>query len=470
MNTRYFANVVLLTLVLSGVWSPARADLADALDDMLVVTGTEGAVYESQRRGGVTVGDFRMRAPISSINLFNLTAPQLRGGCGGIDAYGGSFTYVNTEQFRQILRQIGANAIGYAFKLALATMCESCDKILTGLQDAMNQFTRMSVDSCRWAQGMVNDTVKAVGLAGEVKGMSDASARLDAEDMFDAALEAFGDPGKWFANGEPDGADTTNPAFGNQTWNALTNADVAGLYGFAAGTLSHHEVLLNIAGSVMVRAPNDAEKAAGRLGNVETTLRAQLTFAELKRGKIPSVALASDANPMWECDTVEKCLQPTPIAEWDFAGTDAWVKERLTTIADHMRDAATAASPHDAADIQFLGAVPFNVVRHLVELQGSPGLDIYVTAASEAIGAAYAVALGQTLVNSIEASFGRTDTLEMPDYVRENLKTFKADVEAEKTRVAEEYMEKVIELEELVDKLQVPNRQKPATLSTQAAK
>jgi hypothetical protein len=173
---------------------------------------------------------------------------------------------------------------------------------------------------------------------------------------------------------------------------------------------------------------------------------------------------------MWECDTVEKCLSPTGLNKWDFPGTDQYVKDRLTTIADHMRDAATAGTPHDAADIQFLGQVPFDVVRHLVELQGSPGLDVYVEAASEAIGAMYAVALGETLAASIEAAFGRTDTMEMPTNVRENLTAFKADVNAERTRVAREYMKTMVELEDLVDKLQLPNRNKPATLSTQAAK
>jgi len=90
-----------------------------------MVTGQEPAVYESQRplaRVAPIRRTFRgVRSPINSINLVNLTAPEIRAGCGGIDLYGGSFTFINTDQFRQILRQIGANALGYAFKLALAT-------------------------------------------------------------------------------------------------------------------------------------------------------------------------------------------------------------------------------------------------------------------------------------------------------------------------------------------------------------
>ena len=213
MSARTIQALLLLTLAIVGLWTPVRADIQDGLDDMFMVTGQEPAVYESQRRGGVTMGTFRVRSPINSINLVNLTAPEIRAGCGGIDLYGGSFTFINTDQFRQILRQIGANALGYAFKLALATMCQECDKILTGLQDMMNQFTRMNVDSCRWAQGMVNDTVKAMGLGAETKGMSDASAVGDAAEWMDAAIESFGEPGKWLKNGDADGADPTKPDF-----------------------------------------------------------------------------------------------------------------------------------------------------------------------------------------------------------------------------------------------------------------
>ena len=122
-----------IALIGLGLGAPvARADIDEGLETMFMTTGQEPSVYESQRRGGVNMGTFRMRAPISTVNVLNLTAPEVRAGCGGIDLYGGSFTFINTEQFRQILRQIGANALGYAFKLALATMCQECDKILTG--------------------------------------------------------------------------------------------------------------------------------------------------------------------------------------------------------------------------------------------------------------------------------------------------------------------------------------------------
>lgn len=452
-------------------WDLARADIQDALEDMFLVTGAEAGIYESQRRGGVTLGSFRVRAPLNRINLVNLTAPEIRAGCGGVDLYGGSFTMIDTEEFRQILRQIGANAIGYAFKLALATMCESCDKILTGLQDMMNKFTQMNVDTCQWAQGFVNDAVSAAGYAERVKGTEGGSASGMARDWFAAAREAFATPGGWLKNGDPSGADPANKNVGNITWKALTGAGVDGLFTYAPSNLSHKEVLMNIAGSLIISGPTDAEVAAGLEGDPTPPLQKKLSFTELKAGKVRAADGVADADPMWECDEEVACLRPRKLdGAWNFPGTTAWVREQLLAAANHMRDPVTAGSPHGAAAIQFLGSVPFNVTSHLVELQVSPGLDRYVEVAADAISAVYAVAFAESMVGAIEEAFSRTDAPPMPAQVRANIDTFKADTRAERLRVEREFGQTFMDLEELVAKLQVPNRNKPAVMSTEAAK
>lgn len=446
----------------------ARADIDEGLETMFMTTGQEPSVYESQRRGGVNMGTFRMRSPISTVNVLNLTAPEVRAGCGGIDLYGGSFTFINTEQFRQILRQIGANALGYAFKLALATMCQECDKILTGLQDMMNDLTNMNVDSCRWAQGLVNDAAKAMNLNVNQEAMTEATARGEFEDMIDAAQGWFANAGRFIKNGSASGADPAKKDVGNLTWNALRIAGTAGLFNYGVGNINHNEVLMNMAGSFILRSPTDAEAGAGREGDMNGPVASRLTFAELKRGKVQEADGDGDASPMLRCDEQAQCLNPATVAKWSFGGIDGWVQERLTTIADHMRNPATAGDPHDPADIAFLGAVPIDVTRHLVELQGSPGLDKYVAVAGEYLAASYAVALGETMVAAIEAAYERQDTPAMPESVRANLGAFKKEVAEERLRVGNQYVTKLIEIEQLVDDLQVPNRSRPATLSTKA--
>ncbi len=47
------------------------------------------------------------------IQLVSMTLPDINAGCGGIDAYLGSFSYINSEQLQRFAKQIMSNAAGY---------------------------------------------------------------------------------------------------------------------------------------------------------------------------------------------------------------------------------------------------------------------------------------------------------------------------------------------------------------------
>ena len=100
MNKMRKTMRVWLTATLFVVSISARADLGDALESMYMVTGNEPSVYQSQRRLGFDAGYLRFRAPINTYNIVNFSPPRIDAGCGGLDLYGGSFSFINAEQFR----------------------------------------------------------------------------------------------------------------------------------------------------------------------------------------------------------------------------------------------------------------------------------------------------------------------------------------------------------------------------------
>jgi conjugative transfer pilus assembly protein TraH len=106
-----------------------------------------------------TGGSLMMRAPGRNYPLVNAQLPSLRAGCGGIDIYGGAFSFINKQQFIALLQNIGSNAVGYAFKLALQSISPDIDKLLTELQDQMNKINAMNINSCEAAQALVNGVV-----------------------------------------------------------------------------------------------------------------------------------------------------------------------------------------------------------------------------------------------------------------------------------------------------------------------
>lgn len=425
-----------------------RADISDGLDTMFMTTGAEPSIYQSQKRLGVDLGTFRLRAPINTFNVVNLTPPAVRSGCGGIDLYGGSFTFINAEQFRQMLRQIGANALGYAFKLALATMCEKCDSILTGLQNKVDELNRMQMDSCRWAKGIVNDVTSELDLKVKQDAVEEGSAAALFADSFEAMRDLFENPGDAIAQGDPSGADPNNPNVGNYTWNALRASGAAARFNFAPGSSEHNEILMNIAGSFVLREPTPAEIEEGTLS---TIIDRRLTYEELKNGKSLEAGGASDLLPLWACDEQIQCLSPTDDGDWSFEGVSAWTESLLQDAANHMADPTTAGTDHTPPIQNFLATLPLTTVRHMQLLQGSqPALNRYVGHVKEYIAAAYASHLALAMTEVIRAAYGRSDTPEMPEHVSRNLWEFERDAKEDQRQVQQEYSRVWMETEELV--------------------
>jgi hypothetical protein len=453
--------------VLSLLIAPiASADINDGLDNMFMTTGNEPTIYQSQRRLGVDIGTLRLRAPINTFNVVNLTPPQFRSGCGGIDLYGGSFTFINAEQFRQMLRQIGANALGYAFKLALATMCEKCDSILTGLQEKIDALNKMQVDSCRWGQGLVNDFTDAMGFKVSEDAVQEGSASAMFADGFEALRSQFENPGDSLSGGNASGADPNNREdVGNYTWNALVVSGAGGRFNFVPGNMSHDEILMNIAGSYILRAPSAAEAEEG---DVEEEIDRRLTYNELKYGKTPDTGGATNLLPLWECDENTQCLDPDDAgADWSFTGVSEWAETTLQAAADHMANPVTAGTDHAAAVQNFLATLPLTVVRHMQVMQGDQAaLDAYVDHVHEYVGAAYSSSLALAMVEVVRAAYGRSDTPDMPPNVAANLLEFERDAKEDRRAVEREYSKVWRETEELVADLTRTYGQPGSLLST----
>ena len=120
---KHFGIFLLLLLVQSGV--PAYADLQQEMDGMFgtMTNVTAPTAHLGQRRGVITGGSLVARNGITNTNLVSFVPPSFSAGCGGIDLFAGSFSFINFNQFVQLLRNVAGNASGYAFQLAVGAMC-----------------------------------------------------------------------------------------------------------------------------------------------------------------------------------------------------------------------------------------------------------------------------------------------------------------------------------------------------------
>ena len=119
-----------------GHWGAAAAPVSEGGRGAawFVRGGFGEAVLQGQTMNLYTGGSLFMRMPKRTYQLATVTPPSWNAGCGGIDLFAGGFSYINKEQFVAMLRNIGSNALGYGFKLAIQNQCPTCDNVMQALQ------------------------------------------------------------------------------------------------------------------------------------------------------------------------------------------------------------------------------------------------------------------------------------------------------------------------------------------------
>src|SRR3989338_8091059 len=166
---------VLLSLFLSLLLlsSPLSATMEANLDKAFRTLGmahnvTTGGGYQDQTGGFYTGGSLFARSKVNNADLLSIQLPHYRAGCGGIDIFAGGFSYINAQAFIALIRNIGSNASGYAFNLALATVTPQIKSVIDDLLAKVQKMTNQSINSCE----------AAATLVGGVWPQSDASSQL----------------------------------------------------------------------------------------------------------------------------------------------------------------------------------------------------------------------------------------------------------------------------------------------------
>ena len=134
---------------------------ADVLSEMqrfwdgAAVNTTGPTAFEGQASGHWTLGNLYLRAPVQSERIGTVSLPSFRAGCGGIDAFAGSFSFIDSDQLVAFGRGIAQNATGFAFELALETISPVIAETMSKLRALANWVNNQSINSCEMAQSLV---------------------------------------------------------------------------------------------------------------------------------------------------------------------------------------------------------------------------------------------------------------------------------------------------------------------------
>ncbi len=286
---RFNVLAMAAAVTFSSLPRESHAGLKEAMNEMFVSTSTNPQMIETQRLRGFTGGSMTLKAPGKGISIVQFAAPRMDAGCGGIDIFFGSFSFINGAQFEQLVRSIAANAVGFAIKAAINGMCSPCGAIIEKLEEAIRELNAMAKNTC--------------AIANQLQTSEGRNALMEQASNIGKRLKEVGGLVSDALAGENKRQSETPSA--TASGGSAANKDQNPMYG-----------------NLVYRA---AQESLERGGNTLSAFLPQREAVELVMGLFGTVVIAKDKNSAVSCPAgtpAERCDQPpetrgASIAEWD---------------------------------------------------------------------------------------------------------------------------------------------------------
>lgn len=265
------ANTVKAVCIASAIWVLSAVASANGLQSQMdklfgeMSNTTIPGVFESQRRGVMAAGRATMKTRIFDENLVSLIPPSWKAGCGGVDLFGGSLSFINADQIVQLLRAIAANAKGYAFQLALDNVFPDGAKWIENFQKKVQALNQYLGNSCQLAQGTVNDLTSGL----DMKHKTDASIKATTtglfSDFFASKQQSSGSGRSPLEELKTNTPDEYEKMIGNIVWEQLKDNNASTWFQYGDNALL--EAIMSLTGTViigdLVNDPNSPPPASG---------------------------------------------------------------------------------------------------------------------------------------------------------------------------------------------------------------
>jgi conjugative transfer pilus assembly protein TraH len=266
-------KITIASIAVSMAIAPPQAVQANALDSMLqgmyVAAGSPG-VYKTQNANVLSLGYTAVRTPIMAPNIIAFVPPNISAGCGGINMFFGSWSFITAQQLQQLITAIGQAAPVFLFEMAINSMCPSCASELHKLQDQIAKMNSLVHNSCQLARGLLTGQGPNMlkSFTDSATGAFQAATGL-VNDAFEGAFGKDQDQQSWWqrfqsalspANNSESGGGTakkgdTSPVsqvgYGNQTWKAIVTNNVTKMLVGTEDAFTA-ELLMSLLGTVIV--------------------------------------------------------------------------------------------------------------------------------------------------------------------------------------------------------------------------
>jgi conjugative transfer pilus assembly protein TraH len=276
--------------------------------------------FKGQTMGVLSGGSVQWRVPSRNYQLFSMTAPSLKAGCGGIDLRMGSFSYINEDKFKEMLESIGDATVGLLFQAALSSLSPQLKGILDNLEAIARMVNQANVNSCKAAESLIMGASSMMGaseteqcvLGKTMKGVDMNQARAACKDNAASINKA---------NANDPATKEIAPHDANLMWDALAKTSL---------TKEEKELIINIAGTVVLRVSPDDSSGPPQPKPVGEMLN---SIEQLLYGSEDAPGGKIRIKPWWKCkadpgDPTKECVD----MEQDASGIE--VKSFLMRVQD----------------------------------------------------------------------------------------------------------------------------------------
>lgn len=453
-------KVLAICLSVSLAASPLTADaavLTTMLDSMFMTNATPPGGFASQSRMGLVGGGLSVRSPQSNINVATLDPPRISAGCGGIDLYGGSFSFINADQISALFRQIAANAIGAAFKLAIKAISQQIDAIMGEFQSIVQGLNSLNKSTCSFA----NQIVKSASESVDGKNDQAANEQTMVSAAWGSVTDTFAGIGKLFSDPTANNNDATLAGgcsdCGNVVWKALFDSHAGSMFvnfnvdqGAGAGPNDiedANEIIMSLVGTVVMSLDpaivTPAKKTATN-GAITTPTSFNWSAAPLTLHELfdPATKQANTGKiTIYKCDTKTRngCTDPKSTLI-PFPGMVQYTREMLfgggaqVGILNSISNCTNAnwTTCFTKPQRDFINMVSAPVMGMMMAVQQTDGaMDQVANLLIEPIAHDVLIAFGKAAINAANNAYSSSQNVPRPDNVVKNIESLKAELNSE---------------------------------------
>lgn len=243
----YLALLVSFTLLSPFAYADVSGDMGHFFASLSYDGNvTKGHSYQGQAAGYYSTGSVYLRNQSQNLQLLHIDTPSFQAGCGGIDLVGGGFSFVNSKEIVQFMKNVMNSAKGYALNLALETVTPEIAHAMQYIQSIAQKINNNNLNSCDMAEDLVGGVWPHVR-ASQQQICQDIGTQNNDFSDWAAARQGCRDPGNY--NKEADKANQSDQ-YKNQTivnknivWEAIQPND------FFKQDVQLSELMMNLTGT-----------------------------------------------------------------------------------------------------------------------------------------------------------------------------------------------------------------------------